>query len=208
MDSAEFTAAEMAAIRSEFPFIDDRIYLNFASVGPLPVRARRVIDRINDTLQRLDTNFDPETFAAVERCRIALAKLVGGAPDGIGLIPNTSFGLNWAFAAFGLGPGDAVLITDHEFPALAYSALNLKETGVGVVSVPVPAGGGLDPVQLEDELARHPEVRVVAVSWCRRSPSPRRAGSQGAIPRRSRDQGRCCAKSCGHRPNLEFALKC
>lgn len=165
MESAEFTAAEMAAIKSEFPFIDDRIYLNFASVGPLPVRARRVIDRINDTLQRLDTNFDPETFAAVERCRIALAKLVGGAPDGIGLVPNTSFGLNWAFAAFGLGPGDAVLITDHEFPALAYSALNLKETGVGVVSVPVPAGGGLDPVQLEDELARHPEVRVVAVSW-------------------------------------------
>jgi selenocysteine lyase/cysteine desulfurase len=165
MPITEFSAAELGAIKAEFPFIADRVYLNFASVGPLPVRARRVVDRINDTLQRLDTNFDPETFAAVERCRTALASLVGGSPAGIGLLPNTSFGLNWAFAAFGLGSGDAVLITDHEFPALAYAALNLKDAGVSVVTVPVPGNAGLSPEQLEDELSRHPEVRVAAVSW-------------------------------------------
>lgn len=165
MENREFSDAELETIKSEFPFIGDRVYLNFASVGPLPVRARRVIDRINDTLQRLDVNFDPETFAAVERCHTALAKLVGGAPAGIGLVPNTSFGLNWGLAAFGLKKGDAVLITDHEFPALTYSALNLRDQGVEVITVPVPAQGGLSPDQLREVLSRHPEVRVVAVSW-------------------------------------------
>jgi selenocysteine lyase/cysteine desulfurase len=160
-----FSPEETRTIEREFPYLAERAYLNFASVGPLPVRGRAAIDRIHDTMQRLDRNFDPETFQAVERCRHALARLTGGSSAGLGLVPNTSFGLNWAFAALDLGPGDGVLITDHEFPALAYTAENLREQGVQIITVPVPADRGLDPDRLRAHLVANPQIRVVAVSW-------------------------------------------
>lgn len=159
-----FTAAEREAIRSEFPLLS-RVYLNYASVGPLPLRARRKLDSINDTFQRLDTNFDPETDAAAARSRAACARLVGGDPEGVGLFPNTSFGLVWGLSHLNLRAGDSVLLTDQEFPALRYACWHLRHHGLTTVTVEVPPFGGLTPSDLETHLSRHPAVKVVATSW-------------------------------------------
>jgi cysteine desulfurase/selenocysteine lyase len=160
-----FSPAERAAIRAEFPHLEGRAYLNYASVGPMPVRARVVVDRINETLQRLDSNFDAETDVAIVRARAAMAKLVGGQAEEVGLLPNTSYGINWAFGFFGLQPGDKVLISDHEFPALRYAALHLQTFGIEVVFARVSPKGGLQPDPLRLLLEEHPEVKVVATSW-------------------------------------------
>jgi selenocysteine lyase/cysteine desulfurase len=160
-----FDELQRRQIRAEFPHLGKRIYMNYASVGPLPVRARSAIDRINDTLQRLDTNFDPDTDRAIARARAATAGLIGGRPEEIGLFPNTSFGINWAFGLFALQAGDAVVITDHEFPALRYAARHLACFGIKVISVPVDPRAGLEPEQLVTVLRAHPAVKIVAVSW-------------------------------------------
>lgn len=160
-----FSPAERAAIRAEFPHLQGRAYVNYASVGPMPVRARVVIDTINDTLQRLDSNFDPETDLAAARARAAMAKLVGGQPEEVGLLPNTSYGLNWAFGLFDLQPGDKIVISDHEFPSLRYTALHLQNFGIEIVWARVPPGGGLQPDQLRLLLEEHRGVKVVATSW-------------------------------------------
>ncbi len=159
-----FTPAEREQIRSEFPLLS-RVYLNYASVGPLPVRARRKLDSINDTFQRLDKNFDPETDSAAARCRAACARLVGGDMEGVGLFPNTSAGLNWALSHLNLRSGDAVLVSDQEFPAIRYACWHLRHVGVSTITVAVPPFGGLTPDELETHLSRHPEVKVVATSW-------------------------------------------
>lgn len=163
--SGVFSEEERRAIRAEFPYLEGRAYLNYASVGPLPRRARRQIDHINDTFERLDRNFDPETDDAARRSREACAALIGGDLAGCGLLPNTSFGLNWALGLFRLSPGEAVLITDQEFPALRYAVLHLEHFGVHTVTAQIPQYGGLTPDLLDSHLARHPEVRLVATSW-------------------------------------------
>jgi len=160
-----FSDLERSAIRAEFPFLEGRAYLNYASVGPLPRRARRQIDAINDTFERLDRNFDTETDAAARRAREASAQLVGGPVAGVGLLPNTSFGLNWALGFLQPKPGEAVLISDQEFPALRYAVLHLQHFGVRTHTVPVPPYGGLTPPDLEMHLSRHPEIKLVATSW-------------------------------------------
>lgn len=163
--SEVFSELERATIRAEFPFLEGRAYLNYASVGPLPRRARRQIDAINDTFERLDRNFDPETELAARRAREACAQLVGGEVAGVGLLPNTSLGLNWALGLLRPKPGEAVLITDQEFPALRYAVQHQQHFGVRTHTVPVPAYGGLTPSELEMHFARHPEIKLVAVSW-------------------------------------------
>ena len=160
-----FSAEERQAIRSEFPHLQGRAYLNYASVGPLPLRARLRIDEINDVFQRLDRNFDPETDDAVARARTACAALIGGDVTGLGLFPNTSYGLNWALGFLRPRSGEAVLICDQEFPALRYATWHLRHFGVATVTVAVPPYGGLTPEDLDRHLARHPEVKVVATSW-------------------------------------------
>lgn len=159
-----FSAEERRQIRSEFPHLS-RAYFNYASVGPLPERARRAMDRINDTFQRLDRNFDPETDQAAARCRAACARLLGADLEGVGLFPNTSFGLNWALALLSPRRGEAVLLSDQEFPALRYAVWHLRHLGVSAVTLPVSPWGGMTPEGLEEKLSRHPEVKVVATSW-------------------------------------------
>jgi selenocysteine lyase/cysteine desulfurase len=163
--SGVFSDAERTSIRSEFPHLQGRAYLNYASVGPLPKRARQQIDDINDTFERLDKNFDFDTDLAASRARLACAELIGGHVEGVGLLPNTSSGINWALGFFRPAPGEAVLISDQEFPALRYAVLHLSHFGVRMIAVPVGRDGGLTPEALEVELARHPEVKVVACSW-------------------------------------------
>jgi len=163
--TAAFSPAELDAIQAEFPALRGRHYLNHASVGPLPVRARKVIDDFNDVVQRMDRNFDPHTDTAMTRSRAALARLIGADAKDIGLVASTSAGINWALGAFALKAGDAILITDHEFPALVYPSVNQKRLGVELVIEPVAANSGLHPDQLEAAFRAHPNIKVVAVSW-------------------------------------------
>jgi selenocysteine lyase/cysteine desulfurase len=160
-----FTSTEREAIRAEFPGMHNRAYLNFASIGPMPKRVRRAIDAINDTFETMDRNFDPETDSEADRARAACARLIGGQPDCVGLMPNTSWGLNWALRVFPHAPGDAILISDHEFPALRYAAAHMAHFDMPTVVAPVDPPRGLYADQLDSILGEHPEVKIVATSW-------------------------------------------
>jgi cysteine desulfurase/selenocysteine lyase len=160
-----FTAAEREAIGAEFPGMRGRAYLNFASVGPMPRRVRRKIDAINDTIETMDRNFDPETDTEAARARAACARLIGGQPECVGLMPNTSWGINWALRVFPHAPGDAILISDHEFPALRYAAAHMAQFDMPTVIAPVDPTRGLYAEQLESLLKEHPQVKIVATSW-------------------------------------------
>jgi selenocysteine lyase/cysteine desulfurase len=142
----------------------ESVYLNAASTGPLPertVRAQDAFTRKRAAPHRLDQE---EQFRALSDSRALIARLIGADVAEIALATNTSSGINLAAWAFPLGPGDAVVIPDLEFPANVYPWMAAAQAR-GFTLHRVPARDGLlDHAGLLAALDL-PGVRVLAVSW-------------------------------------------
>jgi cysteine desulfurase/selenocysteine lyase len=149
---------------AEFPWTADTVYLNNASIGPIPERTRRALDAF--TAKRTAPHLlpDRELFAGLAAARLGLAHLVNADPGEIALATNTSFGLHLAARALPVKPGDIVLLSDKEFPANVYPWLLLKKEGITVEVAPCGPEGWPDEDRLLERL-RDPRVRVLAVSF-------------------------------------------
>jgi cysteine desulfurase/selenocysteine lyase len=155
---------DVAALRrTEFPWTDETVYLNNASIGPLPERTRLALEAFN---RRRATPFrlpDRDLFGTLAEARRLVAQLLSATPEEIGLTVNTGFGLAVVARALPLRPGDVVLVSDREFPANVYPWLRLRDTGVEVELVPTTAEGWPDEARLLERL-EDPRVRALAVS--------------------------------------------
>src|SRR5262245_16893030 len=155
---------DLAALRAaEFPWTSSTIYLNHASIGPLPERTRKVLDEFNRRRGMPYLLPDREMFGIPIESRRLAAALVGARPEEIGLTVNTGFGLGLAARALPFKPGDVVLVSDREFPANVYPWMRLEDRGVTMELVPTTAAGWPDEERLLERL-RDPRVRCVAVS--------------------------------------------
>ncbi len=158
---------DVATLRvREFPWAErgERIYLNHASTGPLPVRTVRALAEYN-TLRSMPWRITDELeFGTVRRSRELCAGLIGATAAEVALMVNTTYGINLAARALPFDKGDVVLSFDKEFPANVYPWMALdKARGVTLRQIPVRDG-------LPDEEALHraldgPRVRAVSVSW-------------------------------------------
>ncbi|OLC97904.1 MAG: hypothetical protein DMD29_13475 [Gemmatimonadetes bacterium] len=156
---------ELKSLRAtEFPWTAETIYLNNASIGPIPERTRRALDEFNAKRTAPHLLPDREIFAGLAATREVLARLIGAEPSEIALATNTSFGLSMAARALPLQPGDIVLLSDKEFPANVYPWLLLERRGITVERAPVGPQGWPDEDRLCERL-RDPRVRVLAVSF-------------------------------------------
>ena len=159
-----FPGYDVAALRAaEFPWTSDTIYLNNASIGPLPERTRLALDEFNRRRAAPHELPDRELFAMLAETRTRIARLLGASAEEIALTVNTGFGIGMAARALPLEPGDIVLVSDKEFPANVYPWLRLKDRGIAMELVPTTAEGWPDEARLLERL-RDPRVRVLAVS--------------------------------------------
>jgi cysteine desulfurase / selenocysteine lyase len=147
----------------EFPWTADTIYLNNASVGPLPERTRKVLDEFNRKRAAPFLLPDRELFATMAESRRLAAELIGASHEEIALTINTGFGLSLAARSLPLQPGDIVLASDREFPANVYPWMRLKDSGVTLELAPTTAEGWPDEAHLLERLS-DPRVKVLAVS--------------------------------------------
>lgn len=158
-------AVDFRALRErEFPSLARTPWLNAASMGPLPERARLAIEDFNrhrsDIGSLRGAHFEP----VLARCRRAGARLIGADEDEIALLPNTSFGINLAAQCLPLDPGRRVLLSDREFPANVYPWLAMERLrGARVDVLPVDARGRLDEARMLEEVARG-DVGILAIS--------------------------------------------
>jgi cysteine desulfurase/selenocysteine lyase len=156
---------ELTRLREdEFPWSRDRIYLNNASIGPIPVRTQHAIEVI-EAKRRDPAQFaDTELPLVLTNAREAAARLVHASPAEIALAPNTSYGLNMAAHILPLRAGDIVLVPDGEFPANVYPWMLQARRGVRTELVPRTTQGWPDETRLLERVA-DPRVRAVAVSF-------------------------------------------
>lgn len=153
----------VALRRAEFPWADERIYLNHASIGPLPERSRLVLERYNRLRAAPHRLVSADLDGVFEQSRRLAARLINAAPREIALTTNTSYGLHLAAQMLPLGPGDIILVSEGEFPANVYPWKNLERRGVAVEMVPLDAAGWPDEDRLVDRM-HDSKVRALTIS--------------------------------------------
>lgn len=155
---------DIAGLRAaEFPWAGETIYLDHASIGPLPQRTRQAGERFLDRRARPFALTHDDMFGGLAAARAGAARLINAEPAEIALTTNTSFGLCVAARALPWRPGDIVLVSDREFPANVYPWKRLGEQGVTLELVPVTSAGFPDEERLLARL-QDPKVRCLAVS--------------------------------------------
>jgi selenocysteine lyase/cysteine desulfurase len=149
---------------TEFPWTADTVYLNNASIGPIPERTRRALDQF--TAKRTAPHLlpDRDIFVMMQTARELVAELINADASEIALAVNTGFGLSLAASALPLSPGDIILLSDREFPANVYPWLMQRSRGIEVEVARCTPEGWPDEDHLLERL-RDPRVKVLAVSF-------------------------------------------
>ncbi len=145
----------------EFPFVSESVYLNAASVSPLPTAAVRAIELFQRKRIRIHELTDEDFGKPLQRSREAAAALIGADEDEIALGWNTSYGINLAALGLPGEGGDTIVLSEREFPANVYPWMGVE--GRRVERVPVDASGWPDEERLFERLNR-PGVAVFALS--------------------------------------------
>ncbi len=154
---------DLAAIRAAHPALAQCIYLNTGTYGLTPTP-------VSERLLSLTRRFEEEGVVAyadltaqLEAVRERVAACLGASPDEIAFTRNATDGVNLVTAGLDWRPGDEVVLSDQEHPAMDYPWSFLAQTrGVRVVLFQVDPDPRRTLANVERALS--PRTRVVAAS--------------------------------------------
>jgi selenocysteine lyase/cysteine desulfurase len=150
--------------RELFEIPEEVAYLNCAYMSPQLRSARVVGERAVARKSRPWEITSSDFFEDAEKSRALFARLVGGEPDGVALVPSVSYGIGVAAANVPVRESERILILEDQFPSNVYPWRELaKRTGARLVTVPRPDAHDWTSVVLDllDE-----GTAVVAVPNC------------------------------------------
>ena len=154
--------AEVRALReAEFPVTERWVYFNHAVVGPLTRRAAEAARKVIATQLASGAAEEEDWVEMVATFRRRAAAMVGGEPEEIAILKNTTEGVSLVAGGLGIGEGENVVVPECEFPANVLPWLDLERRGVEVRFVPED-GGRVRPGQIAQRVDA--STRVVAVS--------------------------------------------
>ena len=125
--------------RGQFEIPEEISYLNCAYMSPQLRSAREAGERAVGRKSRPWEITPPDFFDDAEQSRALFARLVGGDPDGVALVPSVSYGIAVAAANVPIREGQRILILEDQFPSNVYAWRELaKRSGAKLVTVPRP----------------------------------------------------------------------
>ena len=107
-------------IRSEFPALENRAYLNTATFGQLPRRATEAVARHWQHRDEFACTDFLSWYDDADRLRASIAKLIGATADDIAFVGNAAAALGMVLAALDLKPEDNIVTLQDEFPNYLY----------------------------------------------------------------------------------------
>jgi len=144
-----------------------RVTMNTANLAPASAPARAVLVELSAAVDADPSFQNRGRFGELTRTtRETVASYLGADAEEIVLTRNTTEGNNFVVQGVDLGPGDEVLLTEHNHPSnrAAWHA-RAQRAGFSVVEVPVPSPPP-SPQSLMDTLvgAVTPRTRLIAYS--------------------------------------------
>ncbi len=114
-------ANRIAEVRSAFPGLDEMTYLNVATYGltPQPV-LDRYLEMIALTAQFGHLRYQDEDVPAYRRARTAVAGILDVPDTWLAFGRNATDGINYVLGSLAWQPGDEVIISDQEHPAVTF----------------------------------------------------------------------------------------
>ena len=173
MPSADRRAADPTGLprplpvqRELFDIPDDVAYFNCASLAP-QLRASAEAAALALTRRaRPWTITSDDWFTGAEERRSLFARLAGLDPEGVALIPATSYGLAVAAANLTARPGQRVLVLAQDYPSNRYTWQRFAgRTGASLVAVERQDGETWGEAVLEALDERTAVVAVLATHW-------------------------------------------
>lgn len=149
--------------QDEFPQSQNQVYLNHASISPLPQRTKWKMQWVTEQLANNPTQFFmTQGMAMVELFKNTAAQYINAQhPEEIVPVASTSSGLHAIAQAIDWQQGDNVLFCEVEFPSNAFPWMQVERYGVEVRAV-TAVNGGLTLDQLKQRVDA--QTRLVAVS--------------------------------------------
>jgi cysteine desulfurase/selenocysteine lyase len=144
---AQLPAYDLDRVRQAFPISQHTIYLNHASISPLPAPTVQAMKAAVECLGTDPLTFDrPNDADPLGNIHVKFARAVAGLVNAEHLheivgVANTSTGLNAVAQAIPWNPGDNIVFAGVEFPSNAYPWMVLDRFGVECRIVPPPCPG-------------------------------------------------------------------
>ena len=153
---------DFKALRSRFPVLERKTYLNSGSYCALADTVKAAINNYMDDRLLVGANWDVWVMKN-EAVRSLMAQVLRAQPDEIAVTASASAGINALASAFDFtGPRNKVVISDFEFPTNAQIWHAQQLRGARVVHVPRAADGYI-PLENFEKLIDE-QTQLVAVT--------------------------------------------
>lgn len=154
----------IAEVRRAFPGLDEMTYLNVATYGltPQPV-LDRYVEMISLTARYGHLRYVEEDLPAYQRARQAVASILGVPPNWLAFGRNATDGMNDVFGGLAWQPGDEVVTSDQEHPAMTFPwAYGARLGHFSGKTFTVDADPAITLRNLEEQIT--PRTRLIACS--------------------------------------------
>lgn len=183
--------------RHLFDIPEDVIFLNVATMGPLPIAACEAGQRGLARKLQPWTIPDTDFFEDTKQLRPLLARLIGADAAGISFVPSVSYGLAVAAQNIPLSRHQKILLLEDQFPSNVYTwRARAAETGARIETVSARGNMSLSDALLE---VIGPDTGLVACPQVRWTDGARI--DLAAVGARCRDAGAALVldltQSCG-----------
>jgi kynureninase len=159
---------ELLTYRDEFPLLQHKTYLNSCSLGALSQRSMQGMARFIELWNEWGAHAWYEVWIdEIARARKAFASLIGAQVHEVAIAPSVSVALSSIASALDYSIRKKVVLSDMDFPTLAYQWLANERQGIECRLVKSPDGIYMPP----DLFAAEVDNQTVLVATSHVSPT-------------------------------------
>jgi cysteine desulfurase / selenocysteine lyase len=151
----------ISQLRHDIPYIHDKIYVDNASVTPIPTRVQVASEQYNRIVSESLREYRAVSLPFFDKGRRLAAKLVGSRPENIAYVQNTAHGLSLVALGVEWRQGDNIVVCAEDFPSNYLCWVQLADMGVEIRQVR-SRDGRIDISDVRD--LTDSRTRVVSVS--------------------------------------------